>query len=86
MKLESTSCRNQTNFLAHGTLRQGHVQRQALRHQRIKSFDAEGAPSTLGEARSDPLQSARDDSLQEECGVADTSEADRDAMDAREDF
>ena len=32
------------------------------------------------------LQCARVDSLQEEGGVADISEADRDAMEAREDF
>ena len=45
-----------------------------------------GVPSTLGEARNDFSQSARDNSLQEEGGVADVSEADRDAMEAREDF
>ena len=40
----------------------------------------------MGEARCDPLQSARCDSLQEEGGVADFSEADRDAMEVMEDF
>ena len=39
-------------------------------------------PSTLGES----LQSARSDSMQEEVGVADSSEADRDAIEARADF
>ena len=41
--------------------------------------------SILGEARSDPLQSARSDSLQEEGGVADFSEAESGAMKARKD-
>ena len=39
----------------------------------------------MGEARGDPLQSAWDETLQEE-GVADFSEADRHAMVAKEDF
>ena len=40
----------------------------------------------MGKKRSDPLQFARVDSLQEEHGVADTSEDDRDAVEAREEF
>ena len=44
-----------------------------------------GETSTLGEARGDPLQSARGSSLPEEGAVA-VSAADRDAMEAREDF
>ena len=52
---------------AEGSLRQeGHAQRQTFRHQRVESLDAGGVPSTLGEARSDPLQCVRDISLQEE--------------------
>ena len=52
---------------AEGSLRQeGHAQRQTFRHQRVESLDAGGVPSTLGEARSDPLQCVRDNSLQEE--------------------
>ena len=46
----------------------------------------EGIPSTSGEARGGPWHCARIDSLQEEGGVADFSEADRDAMEARKDF
>ena len=62
--------------------REGHT----LRHKRVKTFDAGGVPSTLGQARNNPLQFARSDSLQEEEeGVADSSEADRDAMEARGD-
>ena len=41
--------------------------------------------SAEGEARGDPLQSARGDSAREG-GGANISEADRDAMEAREDF
>ena len=59
---------------------EGHAQRQTLRHQRVESFCAGGVPSTLGEARGDPLQSARDNSWQEKSGVAHCAEADRDAM------
>ena len=44
-----------------------------LRQQRVESSGAGRVPSTLGEARSDPLQCARRDSLQEEGGVADSS-------------
>ena len=40
----------------------------------------------MGEARRDPFQSARDNSLQEDGGVADFSDADCGAMEAREDF
>ena len=40
----------------------------------------------MGKKRSDPLQFARVDSLQEERGVADTSEDDSDAVEAREEF
>ena len=40
----------------------------------------------MGETSTDPLRCVRDDSLQEEDGVADFSEADPDAMEAREDF
>ena len=65
---------------------EGHEQRQTSRHPRVDTFDARRVPSTLGEARSDPLQCARGDSLQEEGGVTDFSEADRDAVEAREDF
>ena len=57
-----------------------HAQRQTVRHQTVESLGALGVPSTSGEARSDPLQSARSDSLQEAGGVADSSEADRDAV------
>ena len=42
-----------------------------------ESFDAMGVPSTLGKAKGDPLYCASGDSLQEESGVADFSEADR---------
>ena len=42
--------------------------------------------STVGDARGDPLQCARGDSLQEKTGVADASEADRDAMEVRKDI
>ena len=70
-----------------GSLKQeGHTQRQTLRLQRVENFDAGGVPSTLGEARSDPLQSARCDSLREENGDANISEADRDDMEARTEF
>ena len=61
-------------FLRH----EGHAHRQTKRHQRVESFDARRAPSTLREARSD--------SGEEESGVADVSEADRDPMKATEDF
>ena len=74
---------------SHGSLRQeSHTQPQTLRRQRVERFDPVKVPSTFvgrGEARSDPLQCARSDSLQEE-GVADVSELDRDAMEALEDF
>ena len=62
--------------------REGHT----LRHKRVETFDAGGVPSTLGQARNNNLQFARS-SLQEEEeeGVADSSEADRDAMEARGD-
>ena len=50
----------------------------------MESFDAGTEPSTFGEARGDPLQSARDSSLQEEGVVADLSEAEREAVEARE--
>ena len=44
-------------------------------------------PSSFGEARGcDPWQSTRSDSLQDESGNVDFSEADRDAMEAREDI
>ena len=44
---------------ADGSLGQeGHAQRQTLRHQRVERFDDEEVPPTVGEARSDPLQSA----------------------------
>ena len=59
---------------ADGSLRQeGHAQRQTSGHQRAESFDAgvkERVPSTLSEARRDPLQCAKDDSLQQEFAVA----------------
>ena len=72
---------------ADGSLRQeGHAQHQTLRHQRVEGMDAGGVPSTLGEAMGDPVQSVKGDSLQEEGGVADFSGADRDAVEAREDF
>ena len=71
---------------ADGSLRQGcHAQRQTLRHQRVERLDAGGVPSSLGEARRDTLQGARRDPSQEDGGVADASEADRDPMEARED-
>ena len=44
---------------------------------KLERFDASGVPSTLGEARSAVFQFARGDSLHEEGGVADFSEADR---------
>ena len=57
---------------------EGHAQRR---------FDAGGVPSTLGQGRVDFfLQCARWDSLQPERAFADDSEADRDAMEAKEDF
>ena len=69
-----------------GSLRsEGHAQRQTL-HKRVASSDAGGVPSALGEASDDPFQCAKSDSLQEEGGVADFSEADRDAKAARRDF
>ena len=72
---------------ADGSFRQeDHKQRQTLRHERVEMFDAGRVPSTLGEARGDPLQSARSDFLQGGDGVADYAEADRYAMEAREDF
>ena len=54
--------------------------------RRVCGFDAGGAPSTLGEARGDLLQCARGGSLQDENGLVDTAEADRGAVEAREDF
>ena len=63
-----------------------HAQRQIVRHQRVESFDAVEVPSTLGEARSDLFQCARDNSLQEGSRVAECSDADRDAVEAGEDF
>ena len=55
-KLEGTS----TCLCADGSSRQeGNAQHQTLRHQRVKSFNVRGAPSTSGEARSEPLQCAR---------------------------
>ena len=69
------------------SLRQeGHAQRQTSRHQRVESLDAGGVPSSVGEARGDPVRSARSVSLHEEGGVADFSEADRDPLSASEDF
>ena len=50
------------------------------------SVDAARVPSTLGEARADPLQCARSDSSQEVVGVANFSEADRVATEAMEYF
>ena len=64
---------------------EGHAQRQTSRH-RVESVDVGGVPSTLGEARVNLLQCARGDSLQEEGVVADFSEGDRGAMEAREYF
>ena len=57
---------------ADGSLRQdGRTQRQILRLQRVESSDAGEVPSTVGDARSNPLQCARGESLHEEgrrCG------------------
>ena len=55
------------------------------RIQRVGSFDA-AEPFTSGLVSGEPLQSARSDSVQEEGRVADFSEADRDGVEAREDF
>ena len=55
-------------------------------YQSLENFDAGGVPSTLAEARGDPVQNAKGSSLQKESGVADFSEADRDAVEATEDF
>ena len=52
----------------------------------IESFDAEDVPSIVGEARGASLQCASGGSVQGEGGVADISEPDRDAVEAREDF
>ena len=74
---------------ADGSLRQvRHAQRQTFRHQsrERESFDAGEVPSVLSEARGDPLQCPRSDSLHEAGGGADFSEADRDAMELRKDF
>ena len=72
---------------ADGSLRQeGHAQRRTACYQRAESFDAERVPTTLGEVKGDRLQSAGSDSWEEEGGVADFSEADRDALEAREAF
>ena len=74
-----------TCLFADSSLKQeGHAQRQTLHHKGVESFDAGTEPSTFGEARSDPLQSARDSSLQEDGVVADLSEAEREAVEARE--
>ena len=54
----------------------GHAQRHTLRQQRVEY------PQLW--ARGHPLQRARIHSLQREGGVADVSEADRDAVEARE--
>ena len=43
---------------------EGHAQSKILRHQRVESFDEKGVPSILAEARSEFLQSAREDFLQ----------------------
>ena len=51
----------------------------------VESSARRGVPFTLDEARSDPLQSARNDSSQQEGGVADFFEAGCDALQARED-
>ena len=79
-KLESRKAGNiRLSHCADGSLRhEGPAQRRSLRQQRVENFDAVGVPSTLGEARCDPLQCARGDSLQEEVGVADVSEVRRD--------
>ena len=76
------------SFLAQIVLlnKEGHAQRQTLLLQRAESFDAGAVPSTLSVARSGTLQFARRDSLQEEGGGSDVSEADRDAMEARDDL
>ena len=64
---------------ADGSLRQKKVTHNVKRYATKES-------KASGEARSDPLQCARSDSSQEEVGVADVSEADRDAVEGRGDF
>ena len=54
----------------------GHAQRHTFR-QKVESFDAGEAHSTVGEARRGvtPCNAQRGDSVQEEGGVADLMEA-----------
>ena len=53
----------------------------------METVDAGGVPSAFGQARVTLCNSQGvSDSLQEEEGVADSSEADRDAMEARGDL
>ena len=63
---------------AGGSLRQeGHARRQPYTTRESRASTLGGVPSALGQVRGD--------SWQEEGGVADSSDADRDAVEARED-
>ena len=65
---------------------QGHAQRQALRHQRVGSFDVERVPSALAEARVTLCRAQGVALLPEAGGGADFHGADREALEAREDL
>ena len=54
------------------------AQRRTSQNQSVERFDVSGVPSYVGDARGHHLQSARDNSLHEETGLADFSDADPD--------
>ena len=74
-KLEPQNCWKHSFF----------VEQMASQDKKV-AHKAKPYATTFGERRSDPLQSARDNSSQEEGRVADFSEVVRDAMEARGDF
>ena len=88
MKLESSNCRKHSSFIAQMVQQYNNFTHNVKSHASGESRHSarEKKIPLLQRARCDPMQCAEDSSLQDESGAADFSEADRDAVEAKEDF